>query len=347
MPSDLFGRVQEEGQVPVERLGGLQRAAAFLLALDSDIAANIMRGFNDRELSAVSEEMTRMGGVTPKQMQKVLEEFKEGESGMMQIEPLLEELLERAVGPEKARSLLDRIRRRARDMEPFRALRRLNAHQLESVLKGEHPQVLAIVLNYLDPIISYDLLRTMEEDLRYDVVRRIATTQDMPFEMIRQVDHMLEVRAIDASSQASFADEKNRFQTIAQMLNIAEPGVSKQILEKLGKELPEAAQEIQGLMFVFEDLVHIMDRDMQKLLGELDKDDLILSLKTASPELNEKILGNLSKRARETMQEEIELLGPKPLSEVEEAQKRLVETVRGMEERGEVSINRGSSEELV
>ena len=118
-------------------------------------------------------------------------------------------------------------------------------------------------------------------------------------------------------------------------------------MEKLGKDLPDAATEIQSLMFVFEDLIGIADRDMQKVLGELDKADLVLALKTSSPELSNKILGNLSKRARETMEEEIQMLGPKPLSEVEEAQKKIVESIRSMEERGELQINRGGGEEFV
>ena len=127
-------------------------------------------------------------------------------------------MLEQAVGVEKARSLTERIRRRSRDMEPFRMLRRLTAAQVDPIIKGEHPQVLAIVLNYLDSSISYELLAGMDEALRYDVIKRIASTEKMPFDMIRQIDHMLEVRAVESANQPGFAAEGNRFQTIAQML---------------------------------------------------------------------------------------------------------------------------------
>ena len=325
MPDEI-----DENAEGLEGLNGRQRAAAFLLALDSDTAALVMRTMNESQVALLTEAMTRMGEVTGRTMDEVLKEY-ESFSEHVAIEPMLESLLEKALGPDKARTLLDR--RRHRDLEPFRSLRRLTTAQLEMVLRGEHPQVIALVISYIETQSAYELLKNMEDTLRYEVVRRIAATDEMPFEMVRQVDAILEVRALEIASQASFANDRNRFQTIAQMLNIAEPGMSKSILEKLGADLPTAAQEIQALMFVFEDLVQIGDREMQKVLSELDRADMALALKTASPEVN-KLLDNLSKRAKDAILEEIEMLGPKPLAEVEEAQKRIVETVRTLEEPG-------------
>ena len=183
--------------------------------------------------------------------------------------------------------------------------------------------------------------------MRYDVVRRIATTDDLPYEAIRQVDAILELRAHETMAQATGTAEHNRFETIAQVLNVADPGISKTIMDRLGDELPDEANEIKALMFVFDDIMLIPDRDLQKALGDIDKDVLSLSLKIATPEVKDKLFGNLSKRARDSILEEIELLGPKPLKEVEEAQKGIVEIIRKMEERGDIQIQRGAGEQMV
>lgn len=334
---------EAEEENELDGLSGRERAAAFLLSLDSDTAALVMRSMGDSQVSMLTEAMTRMGDLSGQMMDKVLSEF-EHQTETIAIEPMLESLLEKALGPDKARSLLERIRRKHRDLEPFRSLRRLNSTQLEMVLRGEHPQVIGLVISYLESQAAYELLKNMEDGLRYEVVRRIAATDEMPFEMVRQVDAILEARAMEIASQASFSSDRNRFQIIAQMLNIAEPGMSKSVLEKLGADLPTAAQEIQALMFVFEDLVQIGDRDMQKVLSELDRADMALALKTASPEVSKKLLDNLSKRARDAIEEEIEMLGPKPLQEVEDAQKRIIEVVRGLEESGDIQISRGGEE---
>jgi flagellar motor switch protein FliG len=131
------------------------------------------------------------------------------------------------------------------------------------------------------------------------------------------------------------------------MLNVSEPSLTKAILDRLNRESPEIANEIQALMFVFEDLMKIGDKDMQKILAEVDKADLALSLKAAPPELTEKLLGNLSTRARDNITEEIEMLGPRPLSDVEEAQKRILQQVRQMADKGEIRIQRGGGEVMV
>lgn len=328
-----------------EKLSGLRRVATFLLAFDADTAGSVLRHFDDRDLNVISEEMARLGNVSAGDIDHVLHDFDKSDTSIS-AEPMLMEMLERALGPEKAQALIERIRRRSVTRDPFRSLRRLSMNQLRTVLAGEHPQVLALVVSYLEPQTAFDLLRSMDESLRYDVVRRVVSTEEMPYDMVQQIDAILEARAHEAASEKSFG-ERNRFQTVAQMLNFAEPGLSKAIMERLNKDLPEAAGEIQALMFVFDDLVLVGDRDMQKILGEIDKEDLALALKTAAAEVRDKLLNNLSKRARDNLLEEIEVMGPKPLSDVEEAQKRIVEHVRGLEERGDIIINRGGGEEFV
>lgn len=331
-----------------QELRGVQKAAAFLLALDPDTAAKILQNLEEREVGMITEAMTRMGEVSGEQLEAVVEAFKnQTGGGVISVEPMLEPLLEKALGRDKARKMLARIKNQSRESEPFKGLAHLNAKQIEGMLKGEHPQVLALVISHLAPEISIDVLKGMEEDLRYDVVRRIATTEELPMELVRQVDDMLEVRAFEMARHSTDSAAERRFKTIAQMLNFAEQSVSKTIMDKMAKELPDTATEIQSLMFVFEDLVNIDDKQVQKILGEVDKNDLTLALKTAAPEVKDKLLGNLSQRAREAIIDELDMLGPRPLSDVEEAQKAILEQVRAMEERGDIQINRGGSEVMV
>ena len=331
-----------------DELKGIRRAAAFMLSLDPATAAVLMQKFSDREVAMLSEEMTRLGELKGADSEKLLKDFNTLTGGdRMTVEPMLQEILERALGKEKAKDLLDKIKRQTRDSEPFRALLPLDAKQVSQILRGEHPQVLAIVISHLEPPVAAELLRDMDEGLRYDVIKRVAQTADLPNELVRQIDEMMEVRAFSLSKRGLEPPADARFKTVAQMLNVSDPSLTKSILERLNKDSPALANEIQALMFVFEDLVKIDAKGMQKVLAEVDKADLTLALRAAPTEIKNKLLDNLSSRAREAIQEEMDIMGPKPLSEIEAAQKRILQLVRGMEERGELMVNRGGGEQMM
>lgn len=327
---------------------GRRKAAAFLLSLDSETAALVMQRMGERDVALLSEEMTRMGEISGKDMEMMLKEYNRSSGGdKVSVQPMIQAILERALGKERAKELMEKIKKQSRDAEPFRSLQALDAKQLNTLLRGEHPQVLALVISHLEADVGSQLIKDLPDDLRYDVIKRIASTEEMPAELVRQVDEMLEVRAYSMGARQQDAAGENRFKTVAQMLNVSEPSVSKAVLDRLNREAPTLANEITALMFVFEDLAKIGDKDIQKLLGEVDKADLALSLKAAPPELTQKLLGNLSARAKENIKEEMEMLGPRPLSDVEEAQKRILQQVRAMEERGDIRINRGKGEVMV
>ncbi len=331
-----------------KRASGPRRAAQFMLALDPTTAAALMQRLSEREVGMLSEEMTRVGEMTSEEAEELLKLFASASGAdTIDVEPMLQDILERALGKEKAKELLDKIRRQAREVEPFRSLQALNAKQVTQILRGEHPQVTAIVLGHLQPPVASEVMKDMEENLRYDVIKRIASTEEVPAELIRQIDEMMEVRAFAMSRRGLEPPKDARFKTVAQMLNISEPSLSKAVLDRLSKESPALANEIQGLMFVFEDLAKIDAKGIQKILGEVDKGDLTVALRGAPPDIAAKLMDNLSARAREAMKEEIDNMGPKPLSEVEAAQKRILQVVRGMEERGEIQLNRGAGEAMV
>jgi flagellar motor switch protein FliG len=331
-----------------ETLVGRKKAAAFLLSLDSETAAALMQRLSERDVALLSEEMTRMGDITGKDMEGTLEDFTQSIGlDRVAIAPMVTAILEKALGKERAREMLDKISKQTRDAEPFRALLTLDAKQVATLLRGEHPQVLAIVIAYLEPLVASELLKSFPEDLRYEVVKRISSTQEISAELVRQVDEMLEVRAFALGSRKSDSAGDTRFKRVAQMLNVSEPSMSKSLMDRLNREAPEIANEIQALMFVFADLLKIADKDMQKVLSEIDKADLALGLKAAPPELVNKVLGNLSARARDNIKEEIDGMGPRPLSDVEEAQKRILTQVRQMIDKGDIRIERGGSEVMV
>ena len=327
---------------------GRRRAASFMLALDSETAAMIMQKLSEREMAMLTEEMSRIGELTGGEMEKLLKEFNKMTGGdRVSVEPMLQAILERALGKEKAKELLEKIRRQSRETEPFRSLLPLDAKQVATILRGEHPQVLALVIRHLDPAIASALLKDMGEDLRFDVIKRIATTEELPTELVRQVDEMMEVRAYSLGRAMTDEQGNKRYKTVAQMLNISDPSIAKAVLDRLTREVPQIANEVQALMFVFDDLIKIGDRDIQKVLADVDKNDLILSLRAATPEVQAKLMNNLSQRARDAMKEEMEMMGARPLSEIEEAQKRILQQVRALEEKGEIRISRGNQEAMV
>jgi len=335
-------------EIDLKTLKGVRKAAAFLLSLDATTAAQIMAGFNEREVTMLSEEMTRMGEITGAEMEKLLKEFNSASGGdRLSVEPILQEILERALGKEKAKDLLEKIRRQARETEPFRSLLPLDAKQVTTILRGEHPQIISLVISHLDPAIAAEVMRSMDENLRYDVVRRIAATDELPSELVRQVDEMMEVRAFSLSKRGMEPPANARFKSVAQILNISDPSLAKTILEKLSKDAPQLANEIQSLMFVFDDLIRVDKKGVQKVLAEVDKADLALALRTASKEVNAALLDNMSARARDNLKEEMETMGARPLSEIEAAQKRILQLVRQLEEKGEIRVNRGAGEQLV
>lgn len=330
------------------QLTGRRRAAAFMLSLDSETAALLMTRFNEREVAMLSEEMTRLGELTGAETEELLRDFNKRIGGdKINVEPMIQDILERALGKEKARELLERIRRQSRESEPFRSLLPLEPNQVATLLRGEHPQVIALVVSHLEPAVAAALLKDMPEDLRYDVIKRIASTAELPAELVRQIDEMMEVRAYSLGRSLTEDQGNRRYKTVAQMLNMSDPSLAKAVLDRLNREQPQIANEIQSLMFVFEDLAKVSDRDMQKILSQIDKGDLVLALRAADQAVKDKLLNNLSTRAREAILEELENMGPRPLQEIEGAQKRILQQVRAMEEKGEIRISRGQQDKLV
>jgi len=253
------------------------------------------------------------------------------------------ELLENAFGSERAIEILTRLQSSLQEV-PFEFLKKADPAQICGFIQDEHPQTVALILAHLDAQMSSVILSGLPREIQADVVVRIATMDRTPPEIVREVERVLERKMASVFSQGfTFA---GGVKECAEILNRIERGTEKSIMADLEERDPELADEISRLMFTFDDLVYVDDTGIQKALREIDSKDLALALKATSEDVRDKILHNMSERAREMINEEIEFMGPVRLRNVEEAQQRIVGVIRQLEEAGELLIEgRGGASE--
>lgn len=256
-------------------------------------------------------------------------------------------VLESALGPERALEILTRLQSSLQEV-PFEFLKRADPSQVVSFIQDEHPQTISLILAHLDPTVSAVVLSSLPQEVRADVVVRVATMDRTPPEIVREVERVLERKMASVFSQGfTFA---GGVKEVAEIMNRIERGTEKAIMADLEERDPELADEIARLMFTFDDLIYVDDGGIQKALREIDQKDLALALKTANEEVNDKILRNMSERAREMITEEMEFMGPVRLRNVEEAQQKIVAVIRRLEEAGEIIVEGrggGGEDEIV
>ena len=328
---------------------GLQKAAILILSLDEETASRVLRALPEPEAELITREIARLWIIEKEVVAQVLAEFSE----LVRFQELI-----RAGGPDRAQELirktfppataqrLTRLLDAQKRSAPFAFLKNAELDSLHAFLEEEHPQTAALVLSYLEPSKAAELLRKMPSERQFDVVRRIAHLEHSSPETIKHVESGLQKRLSSLAFERP--EEVGGVKTVAGILNVLDRATERAILDDLEADSPEAVEEIKKLMFVFEDIVKVDDRGVQNLFKEVDTKRLALALKTASPELKEKLFRNLSQRAAEMVKEEIEFLGPVRVADVERAQEEIVEIVRRLEEAGEVIIlGRGAEGELV
>jgi len=244
-------------------------------------------------------------------------------------------LLEAALGPERALEILTRLQSSLQEV-PFEFLKRADPGQIVSFIQDEHPQTIALILAHLDASVSSVVLAALPQDVRPEVVMRIATMDRTPPEIVREVERVLERKMASVFSQGfTFA---GGVKEVAEIMNLIERGTEKTIMADLEERDPELADEIARLMFTFDDLIYVDDSGIQKALRDIEQKDLALALKTANEEVSEKVLHNMSERARELIREEMDFMGPVRLRNVEEAQQKIVSVIRRLEEAGEIIV---------
>jgi flagellar motor switch protein FliG len=328
---------------------GLRKAAILLVQMGRDNSAKMLSQMRESEVEELSAEIARLGMVQPAMADGVVDEFytmatsRQANVGGMDY---ARELLEASLGPERASMILDRLQASMTDM-PFNFLSHADPRQVLSYVQHEHPQTIALVLSHLPSALASQILSGLDTDVQSDVAHRIAVMDRTSPEVIRQVETALE-RKLSTVLQPNEMSTVGGLQPLVDIINRADRGTERLILEGLEGRDPELAEEIRRRMFMFEDVTHLDDRAVQLVLRQVEMNELATALKGVPDEVRDKVVRNLSERARDNLLEEIDLLGPVRLKMVEEAQTKIVTVIRSLEESGQIEIQRGGDgDELI
>ncbi len=337
----------EKDKITVDQLSGVQKAAILLILLGEDFATRVLREMSEEAIQEVTKEIAITKAVDPEVAKAVLQEFFTLTVAKEQLAKggvdFAKKVLVESLGPEKAKKVIESLVKSMETSIGFEALKNIRPQQLAKIIQKEHPQTIALILAHLDPSKAAECLAELPENLRVEVVKRLASLSDISPEVLRRLSVVLEEKL---QSVGTTNVEIGGPKTVAEVLNRLDRETTKEILDNLAKENPELASQVRDLMFVFEDILKLDDMAIREILKRVDKKVLIVALKGASDELKEKFFSNMSKRAAETLKEEMEYLGPVKLKEVEAAQREIVELIRKLEDEGVISIG-GAGEEVI
>jgi flagellar motor switch protein FliG len=330
------------------QLTGRQKAAIFLVTLGAEISSEIFKHLREDEIEQLTFEIARLESIEPGDRDQVLMEFQE----LMMAQDFIStggidyarELLEKSLGPQKAVDIINRLTS-SLQVRPFDFIRRTDPAHLMNFIQQEHPQTIALILAYLEPQKASVILGSLPHEIQSDVAKRIATMDRTSPEILREVERVLEKKLSTLSSEDYTA--AGGVESIVDILNLVDRSTEKTIIESLEEDDPELAEEIKKRMFVFEDIVLLDDRAIQKVLREVDTAELAKALKAVDSEVQDKIYRNMSKRAATLLKEDMDYMGPIRLKDVEEAQQKIVSIIRKLEEQGEIVVARAGEEEMV
>jgi len=329
-------------------LSGAQKAATLLIALGVETASDVLRHLNDQEVEQVSVEVARMRNAPSELVEAVLLEYRDIARARNYVSQggvdYAREVLNEALGARRAEEVMMRVEA-AMEVSAFHLLQTVETDQLTNFLRREHPQTAALILAHLNPRKAAEIISGLEEGLQSEIMYRLATMGKTSPEMVSDIEEV--IRNQLGSVIGAETDAAGGIEQVAEILNTTSRSSEKSILSDIRDRSEDLASSIKSLMFVFDDLVNVRGEDLQKLLMEVDQDDLAMALKAASDELTNKVMRNVSDRVAETLQEEIELLGRVRVSDVEEAQHRILETAQELEEKDEIVLSRASEEALI
>jgi flagellar motor switch protein FliG len=329
-------------------LTGRQKAAIFLVTLGSEISSEIFKHLREDEIEQLTFEIARLEAIAPEDRDRVLMEFQE----LMMAQDFISsggidyarELLEKSLGTQKAVDIINRLTS-SLQVRPFDFIRRADPAHLLNFIQQEHPQTIALILAYLEPQKASMILGSLPHEIQSDVAKRIATMDRTSPEVLREVERVLEKKLSTLSSEDYTA--AGGVESIVEILNLVDRSTEKTIIESLEEDDPELAEDIKKRMFVFEDIVLLDDRAIQKVLREVDTTELAKALKAVDSEVQDKIFRNMSRRASTLLKEDMEYMGPVRLKDVEESQQKIVAIIRKLEEQGEIVVARAGEDELV
>ena len=327
---------------------GRQKAAIFLITLGSDVASQIFKHLREDEVENLVFEMARTDKITSEEREMILNEFNE----MMMAQDFItsggidyaRDVLEQALGTKRAVDIINRLTSNLQT-RPFDFVRRTDPQHLLNFIQNEHQQTIALILCYLDSQKAAMVLSSLPNRIQADVARRIAMMERVSPEVLREIERVLERKLSTLASEEYSAT--GGIDAVAEVLNLVDRGTEKTIIEALEEEDVDLAEQIKKKMFVFEDIVLLDDRAIQRVLQEVDNQELAKAMKSVDAEVQEKILKNMSRRASSLLREDMDFMGPVRLKDVEDCQQKIVNVIRKLEETGEVIVARGGEDDLV
>ena len=329
-------------------LTGKQKAAILLISLGPDVSASIYKHLSEDEIEQLTLEISSVRKIEPSLKEAVLHEFEQITLAQNYLEKggvsYAKQVLEKALGPEQAMMIINRLTS-SLQVRPFDFARKADPMQLLNFIQHEHPQTIALILSYLEPIQAGQILSSLPQERQADIARRIATMGSTSPEVINEVEQILE-RKLSATVTQDYT-QTGGLEAVVEVLNGVDRATEKIIIDTLEIQDPALAEEIKQRMFVFEDIVTLDNRSIQRVIRDAENDDLLLSLKVASEEVKSIIFKNMSSRMVETFKEEMEFMGPVRLKDVEEAQSRIVAAIRRLEDAGEIVLARGGGDDII
>jgi flagellar motor switch protein FliG len=332
----------------ISELSGLQKAAILLITLGPDKSANVFKFLKEEEIEQLTLEIANTRSINQSLKEEVLDEFYEvclaqqyiSEGGI----DYAKSLLEKALGGDKAVEVIGKLTA-SLQVRPFEFVRKTDATQLLNFIQDEHPQTIALILSYLSTSQAAAIVAALPQDKQPDVAKRIAQMDRTSPDVIKEVENVLEKKLANLVNQdftiAGGVD------AVVDILNTVDRGTEKHIMETLEIDEPELADEIRKKMFVFEDILTLDDRSIQRVMHEVDNNEIAVALKNANEDVQAAIFNNMSKRLAQMIKEDMEFMGPVRMKDVEEAQQKIVNIIRKLEDSGEIIIARGGGDELV
>ncbi len=323
----------------------VRKAAVFLMALGPEVAGLVMGKLPEDMIEQLTHMIASMGHVTYSEKRKVLTEFIAISSQISGIafggEETAKQILEAGFGTRLATSMLSRVTSYS-EIKSFEHRKNVDSLTIANYLKNEHPQTVAVVLAHMDPRSSGPILELLPAELQGDVAHRMAVLEAPDSDTLKAVEKVLagQLQGRITAQDTQYGGKKQ----VAEILNEIDREVWQEILDEMREIDDEVANDVNNLMFVFEDIVVMNDANIQEILKEVDGKELTMALKGATDEIQRKIFGNMSKRASEGIAEDMEYMGPVRLAEVEEAQQRVVEVIRSLEEAGTITIGKGGKD---
>lgn len=331
-----------------EEITGVQKAAILLIALGPDKSSNVFKHLKEDEIEQLTLEIANTRSVSPAMKDAVLDEFYEvclaqqyiAEGGI----GYAKDLLEKALGSERAKDVIGKLTA-SLQVRPFEFVRKTDASQLLNFIQDEHPQTIALILSYLSSNQASAIISALSPEKQTDVAKRIAQMDRTSPDVIKEVEKVLEQKLASLVNQDYTI--VGGVDSIVDILNTVDRGTEKHIMESLEIEDLELADEIRKKMFVFEDILSLDDRSIQRVLREVDNNELAVALKGSNEEVQNLIFSNLSKRLATMIREDMDFMGPVRMKDVEEAQQKIVNIIRKLEDSAEIIISRGGGDEIV